>query len=152
MLLVLAGFLALTVVYSWAIPPLEGSDEYEHFAYINWLITERRFPIQGEAGWESPVRQESGQPPLYYLLASLPARLSDEQPPVVFRPNPYFRYDLDPTRPDNKNTALHYPEDTGCLLIAAQPRPPRRSRRSSPRSSFTAVTSPTTCWPRPSVR
>lgn len=113
LLLVLAGFLALTVVYSWAIPPLEGSDEYEHFAYINWLITERRFPIQGEAGWESPVRQESGQPPLYYLLASLPARLSDEQPPVVFRPNPYFRYDLDPTRPDNKNTALHYPEDTG---------------------------------------
>lgn len=113
LLLVLAGFLALTVVYSWAIPPLEGSDEYEHFAYIKWLITERRFPIQGEAGWESPVRQESGQPPLYYLLASLPARLSDEQPPVVFRPNPYFRYNLDPTRPDNKNTALHYPEDTG---------------------------------------
>lgn len=111
--LVLVAFVALAAVYSWAIPPLEGSDEYEHYAYVNWLIEERRFPIQGEAGWNSPVRQESGQPPLYYLLASLPARLSQGPPPVIFRPNPYFRYDLDPTLPDNKNTALHYPADAG---------------------------------------
>ena len=111
--LVLAVFIALCAVYIWAIPPVEGSDEYEHFAYITWLIEQRSFPIQGEDGWNSPVRQESGQPPLYYLLASLPARLAGTQPPVVFRPNPYFRYDLDPARPDNKNTALHYPEDTG---------------------------------------
>lgn len=113
LLLILAAFVGLSALYVWAIPPLEGSDEFEHFAYVTWLIEERRFPIQGEAGWNSPVRQESGQPPLYYLLASLPARLVGTQPPVVFRPNPYFRYDLDPTRPDNKNTALHYPSDSG---------------------------------------
>lgn len=111
--LVGAAFILLCAVYVWSIPPLEGSDEYEHFAYVTWLIERRSFPIQGEAGWNSPVRQESGQPPLYYLLASLPARLAGTQPPLVFRPNPYFRYDLDPTIPDNKNTALHYPGDTG---------------------------------------
>ncbi|MBP6016474.1 MAG: glycosyltransferase family 39 protein [Candidatus Promineofilum sp.] len=111
--LILAAFVALSAVYVWAIPPLEGSDEFEHFAYVTWLIEQRAFPIQGEAGWLSPVRQESGQPPLYYWLASLPARLAGTQPPVVFRPNPYFRYELDPVRPDNKNTALHYPADAG---------------------------------------
>ena len=111
--LVLAAFVALSSLYIWAIPPLEGSDEFEHFAYVTWLIEQRTFPVQGEAGWNSPVRQESGQPPLYYGLASLPARLAGTQPPVIFRPNPYFRYDLAPARPDNKNTALHYPSDTG---------------------------------------
>lgn len=111
--IIAAAFVALAALYIWAIPPLEGSDEFEHFAYVTWLIEQRSFPIQGEAGWNTPVRQESGQPPLYYLLASLPARLAGTQPPVVFRSNPYFRYDLDPTRPDNKNTALHYPTDIG---------------------------------------
>ncbi|MBP9502542.1 MAG: glycosyltransferase family 39 protein [Candidatus Promineofilum sp.] len=111
--LVLAAFVLLCAIYVWSIPPLEGSDEYEHFAYVTWLIEQRTFPIQGEAGWYSSVRQESGQPPLYYWLASLPARLVGTQPPLVFRPNPYFRYDLNPTVPDNRNTALHYPADTG---------------------------------------
>ena len=74
--LVLAAFVALSSLYIWAIPPLEGSDEFEHFAYVTWLIEQRTFPVQGEAGWNSPVRQESGQPPLYYGLASLPARLA----------------------------------------------------------------------------
>ena len=113
LVLVLAPFVALAALYAWAIPPLEGSDEFEHFAYVTWLIEQRSFPIQGETGWNTAVRQESGQPPLYYLLASLPARLAGTRPPLIFRPNPYFRYDLDPTRPDNKNTALHYPQDTG---------------------------------------
>jgi len=62
--LVLAAFVTLCAVYVWSIPPLEGSDEYEHFAYVTWLIDQRSFPTQGEAGWHSPVRQESGQPPL----------------------------------------------------------------------------------------
>ena len=111
--LVVGAFVVLCAIYMWSIPPLEGADEFEHFAYVTWLIEEQRFPLQGEAGWNSPVRQESGQPPLYYLLASLPARLSPGGPPVVFRGNPYFRFDLDPARPDNKNTALHYPGDAG---------------------------------------
>lgn len=110
---VIAAFVVLCAIYVWAIPPLEGSDEFEHFAYVTWLIEQRDFPIQGEAGWASPVRQESGQPPLYYWLASLPTRLAGTQPPVIFRPNPHFRYELDPTLPDNKNTALHYPADRG---------------------------------------
>jgi len=110
---VIAAFGLLCAIYIWAIPPLEGSDEFEHFAYVTWLIEQKSFPLQGEAGWNSLVRQESGQPPLYYWLASLPARLAGTQPPPLFRPNPHFRYELDPTLPDNKNTALHYPADRG---------------------------------------
>jgi 4-amino-4-deoxy-L-arabinose transferase-like glycosyltransferase len=110
---VIGAFIILCGLYIRAIPPMEGSDEYEHFAYVTWLIEQRSFPIQGEAGWHSPVRQESGQPPLYYLLAALPARAAGTQPPLAFRPNPYFQHELDPTLPDNKNTALHYPADRG---------------------------------------
>lgn len=113
LLLALALFAVLSAITIRSIPPLEGSDEFEHYAYVRWLIDEGRFPLQGEAGWNSPVRQESGQPPLYYALASLAARVAGNAPAVVFRPNAYFRFDLDPTTPDNKNTALHYPQDMG---------------------------------------
>ena len=66
---IVAAFVALAALYVWAIPPLEGSDEFEHFAYITWLIEQRSFPVQGEAGWNTSVRQESGQPPLYYPVS-----------------------------------------------------------------------------------
>lgn len=110
-----AAFVVLAAIYIWAIPPLEGSDEYEHFAHVAWLAEGRGFPPQGAAAWQTPVRQEAGQPPLYYGLASLPARLVGTDPPLAYRPNPHFQFELDPVLPDNKNTAVHYPADTDPL-------------------------------------
>lgn len=109
---VLLLFGGLCLVYILSIPPLEGSDEFEHFAHVAWLAEKGSFPPQGQAAWETAVRQEASQPPLYYFLASLPARLAGFEPPIRHEPNPYFRYELDPTLPDNKNTVIHDPADT----------------------------------------
>lgn len=107
-----AVFLCLGTVYLWMIPPFEGPDEAQHFAYIQWLIEMNQFPPQGEAAWETHIEQEAGQPPFYYLLASLPARLVGiTNPPAVYRPNPYFVAPLPRDVLDNDNRAIHYPED-----------------------------------------
>ena len=109
---ILAVFLLLGLVYIWQVPPFEGPDEGEHFAYVTWLVEQGSFPPQGAAAWETPVRQEAGQPPFYYLLASLPARLIDlDDPPAPYRINPYA-FTKGPHFPfDNDNRALHYPGD-----------------------------------------
>jgi 4-amino-4-deoxy-L-arabinose transferase-like glycosyltransferase len=108
--LVLFVFVVLSLLYIWIVPPFEGPDEAQHFAYVTWLIEEKSLPPQGEAAWETPVEQEAGQPPLYYLLASLPARLVDlNNPPATYHPNPHFVGPFPRTVPDNDNRAIHYP-------------------------------------------
>lgn len=109
---VVIGFLLLALLYSWATPPFEGPDEPQHFAYIKWLAQGRGFPPQGEAAWQTDIEQESGQPPLYYLLALLPVRLIDiDDPPATYRPNPHFVGPSPREIFDNDNRAIHYPSD-----------------------------------------
>lgn len=140
LLLLLVSFVSLSLLFNQAIPPFEGPDGPEHFAYIEWLAGGKGFPPQGRAAWETPVRQEASQPPLYYALAALPARLVGlDNPAAVYRPNPYFPSSAPGHIADNKNIAIHYPADTrplaggwlalylaravsllsGCLLIVA---------------------------------
>lgn len=112
LLVVLACFLLLGAFYSWSVPPFEGPDEAQHFAYVQWLAEGKGFPPQGDAAWETAIEQEAGQPPLYYLLASLPARwVGDADPPAVYRPNPHFVGPFPRTTFDNDNRAIHYPSD-----------------------------------------
>ena len=106
-------FLVLGIIYLWFIPPFEGPDEAQHFAYMKWLITEGNLPPQGAAAWETGVEQESGQPPFYYFIASLPARFVDiTNPAAIYRPNPHFIGPLPRSDFDNDNRAIHYPSDT----------------------------------------
>ncbi|MGD2078663.1 MAG: glycosyltransferase family 39 protein [Chloroflexota bacterium] len=112
MAILLVAFSAATLIYIWLVPPFEGPDEPEHFGYVSWLAQGKGFPPQGNAAWETPVRQEASQPPFYYIVASLPARLAGlEEPAIVFRPNPHFPSNAPGTIADNKNVAVHYPED-----------------------------------------
>ncbi|MFZ0547897.1 MAG: glycosyltransferase family 39 protein [Candidatus Promineifilaceae bacterium] len=112
LLAIIAVYLILSSIYSFLIPPFEGPDESQHFAYIEWLASGKGFPPQGAAAWDTPIEQEAGQPPLYYLVASLPVRLVDfNDPPAVYRPNPYFVAPLPREVPDNDNRAIHYPTD-----------------------------------------
>jgi hypothetical protein len=111
LLIIVLGFLLLGGLYSWLVPPFEGPDEAQHFAYISWLAEGKGFPPQDRA-WETPIEQEAGQPPLYYLLASIPARLvGTTNPTAEYRLNPYFVGPLPRPVPDNDNRAIHYPED-----------------------------------------
>ncbi len=107
LLLILLAFTGLALVYSWATPPLEGPDGPEHVAYVRWLAAERGLPPQGAAAWETPVRQEAGQPPLYYWLASWPLRLAGALP--ASEANPHFPSSAPGHVPDNKNHQVHDP-------------------------------------------
>ncbi len=97
-------------------PPFEGPDEPQHYAYIEWLVEHNEFPPQGRASWDTPVQQESSQPPLYYLLASIPARLVGvSNPRAEYRPNPHPFLGFPLLYPDNDNRAIHYPQDASPL-------------------------------------
>jgi 4-amino-4-deoxy-L-arabinose transferase-like glycosyltransferase len=111
-LALVALFVLLSLFYMRSTPPFEGPDEAQHFAYVTWLAEGRGFPPQGEAAWKTALEQEASQPPFYYLLAAIPARLIDlDQPAATYRPNPHFPAPLDREVWDNDNRAIHYPED-----------------------------------------
>jgi 4-amino-4-deoxy-L-arabinose transferase-like glycosyltransferase len=111
LVIIVSGFLLLGSFYSWLVPPFEGPDEAQHFAYITWLAEGKGFPPQDKA-WETPIEQEAGQPPFYYLLAAIPAHIIGTATiPAIYRPNPYFPSNAPGMVPDNKNVAIHYPED-----------------------------------------
>ena len=116
LLLILLGFFLLGGIYVAFTPPFEGPDEAQHFAYISWLTEGRGFPPQGAAAWDTPIEQEAGQPPLYYLLASLPARLTGlTGPTAVYQPNPHFGSPTPRQAYDNDNRAIHYPGEVSSL-------------------------------------
>jgi len=114
--LILIGYVILVGLYSYYTPPFEGPDEPQHFAYITWLAQGKGFPPQGEAAWDTPIQQEAGQSPLYYILGAIPTRLvGGAESPVVYRPNPHFVGPFPRIGPDNDNRAIHYSTDTSPL-------------------------------------
>ena len=116
LVIIMGIYLLLVALFSWITPPFEGPDEPQHYAYVAWLVEHNAFPPQGRASWTTPVQQESSQPPLYYLLASLPARLVGvDNPSAQYRPNPHAILDFALVYPDNDNRAIHYPQDTSPL-------------------------------------
>ncbi|MCP4361963.1 MAG: hypothetical protein GY796_28465 [Chloroflexi bacterium] len=116
LILALAVFLLLGVITIWRVPPFEGPDESQHFAYILWLADGNGFPPQDETAWETAIEQEASQPPLFYILASIPARLIDTANPTAeYRENPHFVGPFPRILPDNDNRAIHYPGDASPL-------------------------------------
>ncbi|MGC9335497.1 MAG: ArnT family glycosyltransferase, partial [Anaerolineae bacterium] len=92
-------------VYSVSLPILEAPDEMWHYAYVRYLVRERRLPP-----WdvESPVGQESSQPPLYYATAALAtARMDASSPEAFLERNPHWGYPSAGTVNDNKNIFFH---------------------------------------------
>ncbi|GAB4146018.1 MAG: hypothetical protein Fur0021_03680 [Candidatus Promineifilaceae bacterium] len=108
---ILLAFTCLVALTSRAIPPFEGPDGPEHFAYVIWLAEGNGFPPQGAAAWDTPLQQEASQPPLYYALAAAALRLAgisqfDQEP----QRNPHFPSDAPGHVPDNKNVLIHNPQ------------------------------------------
>ncbi len=82
-------YVLLAAIYSIAIPVYEPQDERYHFAFIQHLLTTGELPVQNPA-IKQPWNQEGSQAPLYYVLASLVARIvpgADE--PFVLAVNPH---------------------------------------------------------------
>ncbi len=98
LVLLVATYLGLSLLYQRATPPLEASDEGSHFGVIAFLHEQGRLPVL-KPGFEVPfLSQEMTQPPLYYVLAALFLRgqdLSDAADCLVPRPaSPVGRADL----------------------------------------------------------
>jgi hypothetical protein len=115
---VLLVFVLLAILYAYLMPPIEYADEPQHLAYARWLAEGKGLPPQGTAAWDTPLDQEAGQPPLYYLVSAVPMRLvmvlqpgTLDQWPLLFRPNPTYNGSHTRYYADNNNIALHYPTD-----------------------------------------
>ncbi len=86
--LLMAHFV-LGVVYSVVTPLWEAPDEWGHYAYINYVATEKRLSPPGDS--LDVEFDESEQPPLYYALGGLATFWIDARdwsPPQI---NPYAR-------------------------------------------------------------
>src|SRR5262245_25777346 len=83
------AYVVLAAIYSVAVPIYEPPDESYHFAFVQHLIRTGELPVQNPA-IKQPWNQEGSQAPLYYVMASLLARIvpgADE--PFVLAANPH---------------------------------------------------------------
>ncbi|MBA3874667.1 MAG: DUF2142 domain-containing protein, partial [Anaerolineae bacterium] len=114
----LGAFLILSLIYCWATPPLEASDELWHFGMINTIANTGQLPVQ-HPGIKTAYEQEGSQPPLYYLIAALLVKGVDRSDfDTVRQPNPHAIAGI-PGNVGNKNLVLHdtpHPDLKGTVL------------------------------------
>ncbi len=67
---IVAAHLLIGLLYVWATPMFEASDEGVHYGVIQWLVRGRGLPVQDPAVRDAIYGQEGSQPPLYYLLSA----------------------------------------------------------------------------------
>ncbi|MCE2490285.1 MAG: glycosyltransferase family 39 protein, partial [Anaerolineae bacterium] len=102
----LLAFLLVGLLYAWATPVLEASDEPHHFAFAEFISRHWTLPVQ-VPGEITPWAQEGSQPPLYYILvAALIAPVDTGDLPDLMRPNPHAIVG-DPSTINNHNRFLH---------------------------------------------
>jgi 4-amino-4-deoxy-L-arabinose transferase-like glycosyltransferase len=106
-ILLLAGYALLALIYSVVTPPFEASDELWHYPMVKYMADNSlQLPPQdplNQGAW----RQEGSQPPLYYMLAAiLTSGIDTSDMENVRRINPHA--DIGIIRPDgNANMMVH---------------------------------------------
>lgn len=103
---VLLFFVVFGLIYAWATPPFEASDELWHFGMARVILETGELPVQDPNEF-TPWRQEGSQPPLYYAIAAgimAPFDLSDADQYLM--PNPHAQAGV-PGQFGNKNLVLH---------------------------------------------
>ena len=68
--LVILVFCMLGALHSVIVPLFEAPDEVWHFSFIELMARQRALPVQSTGSKDIWLR-ESGQPPLYHILAAL---------------------------------------------------------------------------------
>jgi len=105
---ILAAFFVLGIAYDVATPLFEKPDEIWHYPYVKYLADRQGLPVRDLARAQPLMRQESTQPPLYYVTAALATFWIEDdnwQDPVWL--NPFWGYNAPGTVNDNKNRVLH---------------------------------------------
>ena len=106
--LILAAFFALGIVYAVVTPLFEKPDEIWHYPYVKYLADGQGLPVQDLAKTQPLMRQESTQPPLYYVTAALATFwIKDDDWQDLVWLNPFWGYNAPGTINDNKNRVLH---------------------------------------------
>ncbi|MFQ5811827.1 MAG: DUF2142 domain-containing protein [Anaerolineae bacterium] len=106
--LILAAFFALGIVYNVATPLFEKPDEIWHYPYVKYLADGQGLPVQNLARAQPVIRQESTQPPLYYVTAALATFwIEDDDWQDLVWLNPFWGYNAPGTVNDNKNRVFH---------------------------------------------
>jgi hypothetical protein len=102
----IGAFFILSLLYDWATPPLEASDELWHVGMVNAIATSGQLPVQ-IIGVKTAWEQEGSQPPLYYLLsAALVSGVDRGDFDALRQPNPHAIAGV-PGAVGNKNLVLH---------------------------------------------
>ena len=122
--LILTAFFGLGIVYDMATPLFEKPDEIWHYPYVSYLADGQGLPVQDLAQAQLSMRQESTQPPLYYITAALATFwIEDDDWQDLMWLNPFWGYSAPGTVNDNKNRVLHtegerFPYREQCLPFA----------------------------------
>lgn len=107
LLLLLAAYLLLGIVYATTTPLFEAPDEQWHYAFVQHVAQGKGLPQQS-IPLEHLARQEGSQPPLYYVLAAaLTFWVNTTDYPAIVRENPHYGYDVPGIVNDNKNLFIH---------------------------------------------
>jgi len=105
---VILAYLLLGVIYSFATPVFEASDEIWHYPVVRELRNSHRLPVQ-RPGVKTDWEQEGSQPPLYYALAAgITFWVDDSDYEQVMIRNPFVKAGV-PGTPDNVNFIAHPP-------------------------------------------
>ena len=108
LVLIVLGYITLGVTYALATPPLEASDEYKHYPFVQYVQAQRALPVLDP---DDPGLwlQEAAQPPLYYLLmAALTMPIDTSDLPELHHKNPHA-FIGNPGQVTNKNLIIHDP-------------------------------------------
>jgi len=106
LLVVLALYLVLGMVYSRTTPIFEASDEVWHYPFVKHLADGNGLPVQ-RVDQVGPWRQEGSQPPLYYALGALVTFWVDTSDMDSVRwINPHANMGI-PTADRNVNMVIH---------------------------------------------
>lgn len=106
LILIILAYLGLGISYALATPPLEASDEYKHYPFVQYVQTTGRLPVLDP---DNPGLwlQEAAQPPLYYLLmAGVTAGVDSSDLAEVHHKNPQA-FIGNPGQVGNKNLIIH---------------------------------------------
>jgi 4-amino-4-deoxy-L-arabinose transferase-like glycosyltransferase len=107
--IILALFVALSILYNVYTPVFESPDELQHTAFVAWLDDHSALPVVTKDK-PGPWEQEGTQPPLYYwLTAALTGWQAHDAADSLADVNPHAGGIGDPKRPDNKNRVIHDP-------------------------------------------
>jgi 4-amino-4-deoxy-L-arabinose transferase-like glycosyltransferase len=106
--ILIALYLLLGLIYAASTPIFEASDEIWHYAVVRELVTHHKLPVQ-TPGQKTTWVQEGSQPPLYYLTGALLTAgvdISDYEENRILNPFPKIGR---PGAADNVNLVAHPP-------------------------------------------